>query len=71
MENILYGNLEAKNSQIEEAAMTANCEDFVVSGKLFDWNFTAESLASTMVKNRQVIVNKIGEQRYNNELALM
>lgn len=25
----------------------------------------------TMIQNRNVIVNKIGEQRYNNELALM
>jgi len=38
---------------------------------LFNWDFKAESIAQTMVENRQMIVSKIGEQKYNNELALM
>ena len=38
---------------------------------MFNWDFKAESIAQTMVENRQMIVSKIGEQKYNNELALM
>ena len=38
---------------------------------MFNWDFKAESITQTMVENRQMIVSKIGEQKYNNELALM
>jgi ABC-type sugar transport system ATPase subunit len=71
MENILYGNVNAKNSEIKQAAETANCEDFLEAGRLFQWDFTAESIAKTMRANRAAIVNRIGEQRYNDELAVL
>ena len=71
LENILYGNLKATNSEIEQAALTANCQDFVETGNLFKWDFTADSLAATMIKNKQIIVQKIGEQKYNNELQMI
>ena len=45
LENILYGNLAAKNSEIEQAAKTANCEEFIEEAKFYRWNFTAGSLA--------------------------
>jgi ABC-type multidrug transport system fused ATPase/permease subunit len=35
LENILYGKLNAQNSEIQQAAATANCEDFLSAGRLF------------------------------------
>lgn len=29
LENILYGKLDALNSEVKEAAAIANCEDFI------------------------------------------
>jgi len=31
LENILYGDLQAKNSQVEEAAQVSNCTEFINS----------------------------------------
>ena len=38
---------------------------------MFKWDFTADSLAATMIKNKQLIIDKIGEQKYNNELQII
>jgi len=71
MENILYGNAQAKTSEIKEAAATANCDDFLEMGQLFRWDFTAESMLQTMRDNKAAIVKRIGERRYEEELAVL
>jgi ABC-type multidrug transport system fused ATPase/permease subunit len=51
LDNIIYGNKTAKNSEIAEAVETANCKDFVTEGKVHKYDFSAESLLKTMKVN--------------------
>jgi ATP-binding cassette subfamily B (MDR/TAP) protein 1 len=55
LENILYGDLDAKNSQVDEAARVSNCHEFInnIHAKTSD---SAQTLLTEMEKNKKELV---------------
>ena len=72
LENILYGDLEAKNSQVEEAAKIANCTEFLSQdAHLFEGDDSAESLMKEMTAHRESIIALIGQSKFEEEMDLL
>jgi ABC-type multidrug transport system fused ATPase/permease subunit len=73
-ENILYGNLDASNEEIQAAAEVANCTEFIektdLSAKVDD---SAASLieAMKMNQNKQQLVGAFGQEKYDTSLAIL
>ena len=51
LENILYGKIDAKNSEIMDAAEVANCTEFIEQQNVFKFENTAGSLLKEMEHN--------------------
>ena len=51
LENILYGKLDATNSEIMNAAEVANCTEFIKDNNVFKFENTAGSLLKEMEEN--------------------
>ena len=71
LENILYGDKNASNQQVMDAVELANATDFVNEGKFHKYDFTAKSLMATMEANKEAIVNKIGQEKYDEEIMVL
>ena len=71
LDNIVYGNKTAKNSEIAQAVETANCSDFITEGKVHKYNFSAESLLKTMKANQTALVQTMGTTKYNEEIIVL
>jgi len=71
LDNIIYGNKTAKNSEIVEAVKTANCEDFITDGKVHKYSYSAESLLKTMKANETTLTKTMGTTKYNEEIAVL
>lgn len=72
LENILYGKLEASNTEVAEAAEKANCMEFITKGdveqKLED---TASALIGYMNKYKDQIVTDIGQAKFDEEMEVL
>ena len=71
LENILYGDLQAKNSQVEEAAQVSNCTEFINSQQLESKEETAQALLTQMEVNKQALIQMIGDKKYEEELGIL
>ena len=64
-ENILYGDLNAKNSEIREAAHIANALEFIEGQATGGFDDSAEALLRELKDEEHYIRRKIGEAEYN------
>jgi len=71
MENILYGKIDAKNSEILHSTNLANATEFVEGNNAFKLDDSAISLKTEMEKNKELIVEMIGEGKYKEELDIL
>lgn len=56
LDNILYGKLDANNGEVEEAATTSNCTEFIDGGHFKDTDDRAVSLKEKMEKHKLAII---------------
>ena len=71
LENILYGKLDAKNSEILDATNLANATEFIEGNNGFQLDDNIMNLKAEMEKNKDLIVDMIGEEKYKEELEVM
>lgn len=71
MENVLYGNLNAKNSEIMEACALANCTEFIEKNDFKGVQDTPREILKAMEEKKDAIIELIGEEKYNEELEVM
>ena len=72
LENILYGNQNATNTEVLNSCTVANCLEFISgSEKVHDINDSAQSLFTQMELHKDKIVQKIGAEKYQEELEVL
>ena len=71
LENILYGKTDAANSEVLESAKISNCVEFIDNDHFQDVNDQASNLKQEMEHNKEAIVGIIGQQKYDEELAVI
>lgn len=71
MENILYGKLDARNSDILHATELAACTDFIEKGALKGLDDTPMELQKIMEERKVEMVELIGQAKYDEELEVM
>lgn len=71
MENILYGKLDARNSDIMHATELAACTDFIEKGALKGLDDTPMELQKIMEERKVEMVELIGQAKYDEELEVM
>jgi len=71
LENVLYGNLNAKNSEILEATKTANCLEFIEAEALKGLDDSPRELLKVMEEEKDSLVELIGQAKYDEELDVM
>ena len=71
LENILYGKLEATNTEVVEAAEIANAMEFIKSNENFMFDETAQGLLSEMEKHKTEIVKGIGQEKFDEEVSVL
>lgn len=69
-ENILYGNLDASNSQIDHVAKLANCNEFIEQG-LEEFDDSPAGLLKEMETRKLDLVNNWGQAKYDEMLDTM
>ena len=68
-ENILYGDSDAKDSDIREAARVANSLEFIESDELYgSYEDSASVLLNAYIQAKIVITAKIGETEYDSKI---
>lgn len=70
-DNVLYGNLDAKNSEIIAATTIANCNEFIEKGQLDALDETPTGLIMEMTQNKQTLIELMGETKYNEDLEVL
>lgn len=70
IENILYGKLDATNSEVQEAAKQANCLEFIQKSKQ-DVEDTATALLEDMISNKVAMIAEIGEKTYEEHIEIL
>ena len=78
LENILYGKLDALNSEVKAAVDLANASEFIEGGDLdnatdeVERGTAANLLAEvTEEENKKKIIAAIGEEKYNEEVSML
>jgi len=73
LENVLYGKLDAKNSEVMEACELSNCMEFIDNKESMNLEFddSAKGLLVEMENNKDKIVTMIGKQKYDEEVNLL
>ena len=71
LENILYGNLNATNTQVLEASQTANCTEFIEANSFKGVEEQPVELLKAMEQKKEAIIELIGETKYLEELEVM
>jgi len=71
LENILYGKLDARNSDILHATELAACTDFIEKGALKGLDDTPMELQKIMEERKVEMVELIGQAKYDEELEVM
>lgn len=61
LENVLYGKMDATNSEILDSTNLANATEFIEGNNVFKLDEGALSLQTEMEKNKNIIVEMIGE----------
>lgn len=70
-DNVLYGKLDAKNSEIVQATTIANCNEFIEKGQLDVIDDSPTGLISGMTLNKQTLIELMGETKYNEDLEVL
>lgn len=60
LENILYGKIDASNSEVKDSADLANATEFIEGNNAFKLDEGAQSLLTEMEKNSEAIIQMIG-----------
>lgn len=71
MDNVLYGKLNATNSEILNATTIANCNEFIEKGQLDALDETPTGLISEMVNNKLELVRLMGQEKYDSDLDVL
>lgn len=71
MENILYGKLNARNTEIAHAAEVANCKEFIDKGALKGLDDSPQGVQKFMQEHVVEMTELIGESKYNEELEIV
>jgi ABC-type multidrug transport system fused ATPase/permease subunit len=72
LENILYGKLDAKDSEVYEAADQSNCNEFIESknNKKLE-SISAENLIKEYETQKEALIGLLGEPKYKEELEVL
>lgn len=70
-DNILYGKLNAKNSEIYNVAEIANCNEFIEKGELEAVDDTPKSLLEEMEKKKDTMIALLGNVKYNEDIETL
>lgn len=68
---MLYGNLEAKNSEIVNVATVSNCTEFIDKGKLDSLDDTPGGLLKEIENNKNAYISLWGQEEYDKNLETM
>lgn len=71
LENILYGKLDATNSEVMHATDIANCSEFINKESFKGQEERPRELLKAMEENMADIVNLVGLDKYNEELEVV
>lgn len=71
LENILYGKLNATNSDVIHSTDTANCKEFIEKGSLKGIDDTPEGIKKYMEDYKIEMVELIGESKYQEEIDVI
>lgn len=71
LENILYGKHDAHNSEVLNSTNLANATEFIEGNDAFKLDETAFGLHTEMMKNKELIIEMIGEKKYKEELEVL
>jgi ABC-type multidrug transport system fused ATPase/permease subunit len=61
LENVLYGKINATNSEVQDACNLANCMDFIDNQDLITRDDSVETLIKRMEMNESSVVEMIGK----------
>lgn len=56
LENVLYGKLDAYNSEVLEASTTANCTEFIEAQSFAKFDDSPSGLLNEMLKSKEAII---------------
>lgn len=71
LENVLYGNLNATNTEVLEATQIANCTEFIEANSFKGVEEQPVELLKAMKQKKEAIIELIGEAKYLEELEVM
>jgi hypothetical protein len=71
LENVLYGKLDAKNSDVQKATQLANCTEFIEAGSLGGLDETPRGILKFMEDNKDAMITIIGESKYKEEIEVV
>ena len=66
MENVLYGNMNASNSQIRDATQISNANEFIESHNIETaFEESPTSMYQEILRHEAALVQKLGQEQYN------
>ena len=73
IENILYGKLDASNSEIQHAAKISNVSQFVEMNQELSLEYmeSAKEFIFEMENHKTELINLIGKDKYDEEMAVL
>lgn len=71
LENILYGKMNATNTEVFDSAAISNCHEFIESQNFNSIENTAVGLLDAMEKHKTEIVELIGQEKYDEEIGVL
>lgn len=71
LENILYGKVNARNSEVLGACQISNALEFIEQNQFLDIDDQANNLITEMVSNKQEIVELIGQEKFDEEMEAL
>lgn len=71
LENVLYGKLDATNSEVLEATKIANCTEFIEQGSLGGLDETPRGILKFMEDHKDAMIEIIGESKYKEEIEVV
>lgn len=70
-DNILYGKLQAKNSEVVEAARISNSNEFIDKGSLDTLDDSNAGLLQAMQENKAALVSSLGQEEYDKQIDML
>lgn len=71
LENILYGKLNATNTEVLQATKIANCTEFIEKGSFKGLDESPQEILRYMENESKAMIDLIGQDKYNEELEVM